>query len=266
MFGGQRMPYAALAVETADQVTTITLNRPEKRNALSREMITEILAVLDEIEVSNSRVAIITGAGRAFCSGLDLDALSTIASQSPDENLADTRHTARLFRRLWSYPKILIAAVNGPAIAGGCGVATLCDFTLAAPDARFGYTEVRIGFIPALVGLFLERQVGEKIARDLLLTGRILEADEAHKLGLVTRVVPADLLVESARELGATLIGNSPGGLTATKRLIVQPSEAEVDRHIELAIAESVAIRATPDFREGLASFLEKRKPNWSVR
>ena len=220
---------------------------------------------MTRLKLAASRVAIITGAGRAFCSGLDLEALKAIASQSSEQNLADTRHTAKLFRRLWSYPKILIAAVNGPAIAGGCGIATLCDFTLAAPDARFGYTEVRIGFIPALVGLFLERQVGEKIARDLLLTGRILEADEAQRLGLVNRVVPADLLVEAARELGATLIGNSPGGLAATKRLIVQPSEAEVDRQIELAIAESVAIRASTDFREGLASFLEKRKPNWSV-
>src|SRR5436305_1255104 len=137
------MAYATLGIETADRVTSITLNRPEKRNALSREMISDLLAALDEIEAGSSRVAIITGAGRAFCSGLDLEALKAIASQSPEQNLADTRHTAKLFRRLWSYPKILIAAVNGPAIAGGCGIATLCDFTLAAPDARFGYTEVR---------------------------------------------------------------------------------------------------------------------------
>jgi methylglutaconyl-CoA hydratase len=158
----------------------------------------------------------------------------------------------------------LIAAVNGAALAGGCGIATLCDFTLAVPEATFGYTEVRVGFMPALVSMFLDRQVGEKLARDLFLTGRILDATEAQAIGLVTKVVPAERLLSAARELAATLIANSPGGVLATKRLLVRASEAEIDRRIELAVAESVAIRATPDFREGLAAFLEKRKPRWA--
>jgi methylglutaconyl-CoA hydratase len=123
-----------------------------------------------------------------------------------------------------------------------------------------------VGFIPALVALYLERQVGEKIARDLLLTGRVLSPDEARALGLVTRVVPAAELLSSARDLAATLIANSPGAISATKRLLVRSSEAEIDRRVEMAIAESVAIRATPDFAEGLAAFLEKRQPRWSGR
>ena len=143
-------------------------------------------------------------------------------------------------------------------------MATLCDFTFSAPEAKFGYTEVRVGFIPALVSMFLEGQVGEKLARDLFLTGRILDAAEAKAIGLVTRVVPADRLLASARELAATLIDNSPGSILATKRLLVRASEAEIDRRIELAVAESVAIRSTGDFREGLAAFLEKRKPRWT--
>jgi methylglutaconyl-CoA hydratase len=255
--------YATIKVESDGATAQVTLNRPEKRNAISATMIAEILAALKEVESGSERVAIITGAGKAFCAGMDLDALKSLATQSPEENLADARRTAGLFRRLWSFPKPLIAAVNGAALAGGCGIATLCDFTLAAPEAKFGYTEVRVGFMPALVSMFLERQVGEKLARDLFLTGRIVDAAEAKTMGLVTKVVAAEQLLPAARELGATLIANSPGSVLATKRLLVRASEAEIDRRIELAVAESVAIRSTPDFREGLAAFLEKREPRW---
>jgi methylglutaconyl-CoA hydratase len=256
--------YSTLKIETDGATALVTLNRPEKRNAISATMIAEMLAALEEVESGSERVTIITGAGKAFCAGMDLDALKSLATQSPEENLADARRTAGFFRRLWSFPKPLIAAVNGAALAGGCGIATLCDFTLAAPEAKFGYTEVRVGFMPALVSMFLEGQVGEKLARDLFLTGRIVDATEAKTMGLLTKVVPAEQLLAAARELAATLIANSPGSVLATKRLLVRASEAEIDRRIELAVAESVAIRSTPDFREGLAAFLEKRGPRWS--
>jgi methylglutaconyl-CoA hydratase len=255
-----------IKIETDGTLALITLNRPEKRNAISATMIAELLAALKDVESGSERVAIISGAGKAFCAGMDLDALKSLATQSPEQNLADARRTAGLFRRLWSFPKPLIAAVNGAALAGGCGIATLCDFTLAVPEAKFGYTEVRVGFMPALVSMFLGRQVGEKRARDLFLTGRIVDAAEANAMGLVTRVVPAEQLLTAARQLAATLIANSPGSVLATKRLLVRASEAEIDRRIELAVAESVAIRLTPDFREGLAAFLEKREPRWSGR
>lgn len=257
--------YNTIRIETDGALALITLNRPEKRNAISAAMIAELLDALKQVESSSERVAIITGAGKAFCAGMDLDALKSLATQSPEQNLADARRTAGFFRRLWSFPKPLIAAVNGAALAGGCGIATLCDFALAVPEAKFGYTEVRVGFIPALVSIFLERQVGEKLARDLLLTGRIIGPVEATAIGLVARVVPADQLMVSARELADTLIANSPGSLLATKRLLVRASEAETDRRIELAVAESVAIRSTPDFREGLSAFLGKREPRWSA-
>jgi methylglutaconyl-CoA hydratase len=257
--------YNTIEIQSDDTLALITLNRPQKRNAISAQMIAELLAALNEVESGSERVAIITGAGKDFCAGMDLDALKSLATQSPEQNLADARRTAEFFRRLWSFPKPLIAAVNGAALAGGCGIATLCDFTLAVPQAKFGYTEVRVGFIPALVSKFLERQVGEKLARDLLLTARIVGPVEAMAIGLLTRVVPADQLMVSARELATILIANSPGSLMATKRLLVRTNEAEIDRCIELAVAESVAIRSTPDFREGLSAFLEKREPRWSA-
>jgi methylglutaconyl-CoA hydratase len=169
----------------------------------------------------------------------------------------------RLFRSLYQFPKVTIAAVNGAAVAGGAGLALLCDFTLAVPEALFGYTEVRIGFVPAIVSAFLLRQVGEKRARDLLLTGRIFMAEEALRMGLITEIVPADGLAERARKLAALLMENSPSSLRATKRLLQSYSGAELENQIRAAIQANGAIRATADFREGISSFLEKRKPRW---
>jgi len=245
-------------------IATITLSRPEKRNAISSQMIDELLAALDEIETGTARVAIITGAGKAFCAGMDLEALSALAAFSHEQNLEDSRRMARLFRRLYFFPKPLIAAVNGAAIAGGTGIATMCDFTLAVPEAKFGYTEVKIGFIPALVSVFLRRQIGEKRARDLLLTGRIFDATEAREFGLVTQIVPAEMLLSRARELATSLLSASPTSLIRTKLLLRRCVEVEIDREIELAVQENAAIRSTPDFKEGLAAFLEKRPPKWS--
>jgi methylglutaconyl-CoA hydratase len=161
--------YSTIKFEHEGRVATITLNRPEKRNAISTPMIEDIFAALNAAQADSSiRVVILTGAGKSFCSGMDLETLQAIAYQTPDENLADSRRMSRMFQLVYGFPKPLITAVNGAAIAGGCALATLSDFTVAAPEAKFGYTEVRIGFIPALVSVMLRRQVGEKHARDLL--------------------------------------------------------------------------------------------------
>src|SRR3974390_1661709 len=188
------MNFETLTLETTDFLSIITFNRPDKRNALSTQMIAELQTALDTIEKSQTRGVIITGTGKAFCAGIDLELLQTIAQQTPAENQEDSRRIAKMFRKIWSFSRPMIAAVNGPALAGGCGIATLCDYTLAVPEAKFGYTEVRIGFIPALVSVFLTRQIGEKRARDLLLSGRLVDAQEAQQMGLVTEVVPPERL------------------------------------------------------------------------
>src|SRR5580658_864915 len=176
-----------LRVSTEGDLATITLNRPERRNAISPQMMEELGAALDEAAASRVRAVILTGEGRAFCAGMDLDLLQSTASASQEETLEAARKMARVFLGLYRFPKPVIAAVNGAAVAGGCGLATLCDFTIAVPEAKFGYPEVRIGFLPAVVSIFLVRQIGEKQARDLLLTGRAIEASEAHRLGLVSQ-------------------------------------------------------------------------------
>jgi methylglutaconyl-CoA hydratase len=258
------MPYATIELAHDAGVATITLNRPEKRNAISYELIEDLLGALREVAQSNARVLILTGAGKAFCSGMDLENLKALIGRSAEQSLEDSKTMANLFRTLYEFPKPTIAAANGPAVAGGTGLATLCDFTLAVPDAKFGYTEVRIGFVPAIVSTFLLRQVGEKIARDLLLTGRLFDAAEAQRIGLVTELVPADQLMQRARALATQLMENSPASLRYTKRLLSSSARAELDRQIEAAVKENAAIRSTADFREGITSFLEKRKPKWS--
>jgi len=258
------MNYKTIQLAYDSGVATITLNRPDKRNAISFELIDDLLRALQEVETSDAIVLIVTGAGKAFSSGMDLDNLKTLIGKSPEQNLKDSGTMVRLFRALYEFSKVTIAAVNGAAIAGGTGLALLCDFTLAVPEAKFGYTEVRIGFVPAIVSTFLLRQVGEKQARDLLLTGRIIGADEAARMGLVNEIVPPEKLMTRARELAALLMENSPASLRATKQLLSDHARAELDLEIEAAVRENAAIRTTADFREGVVSFLEKRKPVWS--
>ena len=258
------MEYKALQLGQGEGIATITLNRPDKRNAISFELIEELLRALDEVANSDAIVLILTGAGKAFSSGMDLENLKSLIGRSPEQNLQDSEPMVRLFRTLYEFPKVTIAAVNGAAIAGGTGLALLCDFTLAVPEAKFGYTEVRIGFVPAIVSTFLLRQVGEKQARDLLLTGRIIGAEEAARMGLVSEIVALDKLMTRARELAALLMENSPASLRATKQLLTDHARGELDTQIEAAVRENAAIRTTADFREGISSFLEKRKPIWS--
>jgi methylglutaconyl-CoA hydratase len=258
------MDYSTLTLEIDSGVATITLNRPEKRNAISFQLVEELTSALEEIEQSSSQIVILTGSGKAFCAGMDLDELKSLTGKSHADNIKDSTTMARIFRRLYEFPKPTIAAVNGAAIAGGTGLATMCDFTLAVPEAKFGYTEVRIGFVPAIVSSILVWQVGHKIARDLLLTGRLFDAAEAHRYGLVNEVVDPSSLMPRARELAAQLMENSPSSLIATKRLINGFISSQLDCQIAEAIEDNARIRTTADFREGVASFLEKRKPRWS--
>jgi methylglutaconyl-CoA hydratase len=253
-----------LILEDSGLIATLTLNRPDRRNAISFELIAEFKQALDEVEQSAAQVLIITGAGKAFSAGLDLENLKALLGRAHEQNLQDSQTMAGLFRRLYDFPRPTIAAVNGPAIAGGTGIATMCDFTLAVPEAKFGYTEVRIGFVPALVSSFLVLQVGHKIARDLLLTGRLFDAAEAHRYGLVNEIVAPEELMPRARLLAEELAENSPSSLRLTKKLINGFIRQQLDEQIAQAVEDNARIRTTADFREGITAFLEKRKPHWT--
>jgi len=260
------MDFETLILGIEDRLAILTLNRPEKRNAISFRLVDDLMSALDEIERSSAQVVVLTGAGKAFCAGMDLDELKSLTGKTHQENVEDSGRTAKLFRRIYEFPKPTIAAVNGAAIAGGTGLATMCDFTLAVPEAKFGYTEVRIGFVPAIVSSILVWQVGHKIARDLLLSGRLFDATEAYRLELVNEIVASEKLMARARELAAQLMENSPSSMVATKRLINGFISAQLDQQVADAIEDNARIRTTADFHEGVSSFLEKRKPRWTGR
>jgi methylglutaconyl-CoA hydratase len=258
--------YKTVQYAEAQGIATITLNRPDKRNAISYELIDDLISALKQAASSTAQIVILTGAGKAFCSGMDLDNLKQLTGRTHEQNVVDSETMASLFRTLYDCPKPTIAAVNGAAIAGGTGLATLCDFTLAVPEAKFGYTEVRIGFVPGIVSSYLIANVGEKRARDLLLTGRLFDAEEAHRLGLVNEIVTPDQLMPRALQLAAQLMENSPASLRTTKALLSSYSKDQLDRQLKSAIGENAAIRQTADFKEGITAFLEKRRPTWEKK
>jgi methylglutaconyl-CoA hydratase len=245
-----------ILIQSCNGIKTIILNRPDKRNALSP------LAVR-EAEACDCGVVILTGAGPAFCAGLDMEHLETLTACTPEESRRDSENMALVLRTLYDFPKPVIAAVNGPAIAGGMGLATIPDFTLATPEAKFGYTEVRVGFVPAIVASFLLRQVGEKRTRELLLTGKLLKAHEALQMGLVTQIVAAEELMQSAQALAQTLLLNSPQAMQAVKRLLAKHARRRLDDEIEDAITANAQQRSTEDFKEGVQAFLHRRRADW---
>jgi methylglutaconyl-CoA hydratase len=258
--------YKTVLYSESQSIATIALNRPDKRNAISYELIDDLISALKQAASSAAQVVILTGAGKAFCSGMDLDNLKQLTGRTHEQNVVDSEIMASLFRALYDFPKPTIAAVNGAAIAGGTGLATLCDFTLAVPEAKFGYTEVRIGFVPGIVSSYLIANVGEKRARDLLLTGRLFDAEEAHRLGLVNEIVAPEQLMPRALQLAAQLMENSPASLHTTKALLSSYTKEQLDRQLKSAIKENAGIRQTADFKEGITSFLEKRKPTWAKK
>jgi methylglutaconyl-CoA hydratase len=212
----------------------VTLNRPEKRNALNPE----IIAMVTDAFTKADRPVLLRAEGKVFCAGLDLDALDAMMQQSYEANLEDARRLGAMYYRIWNYPKPVIAAVQGPALAGGCGLVSVCDYVLAAPEATFGYTEVTIGFLPAIVSVFLDK------GRDLLLSGRIIDAGDAREIGLVQEIVPAEELEVRAREL----------------KPVKRPRRTVTPEELEAACLANVRARLTEECRAGVRAFLERRK------
>lgn len=245
-------------------VRVLTLNRPEVRNALSRPLRDALAAALADAERDDAvRAVVLTGAGGAFCSGLDLAELELLASQGTEANREDSRALADLLLRLHLLPKPVVAAVEGPAVAGGAGLATACDLAVMGAGARIGYSEARIGFVAALVSVFLLRLVGERRARDLLLSARLVGADEAREMGLVNEVVPAGEALGRAVELARGLARNAPSSLAMTKTLLSSVAGMGLEDGLRYAVELNALARTTDELREGVRAFLERREPGW---
>ena len=253
-----------IRIEHAERWATVYLNRPNRRNALNTELLNELRAALTDLESNAAvRVVVLTGEGKAFCSGLDLEELQRMHQKSFEESLADSRRYADLLKQIYLYPKPVIAALNGPAIAGGCGLASVCDLVVAARSARLGYTEAKIGFVAAIVSYFLVRNVGEKTARDLLFTARHIGAEEAYRLGLVNEIVEDTELLTRVRELSQQLSANSAQSIRASKALLARTVSPDLDKALDYACELNARSRSSADCIEGVAAFLEKRPPKW---
>jgi methylglutaconyl-CoA hydratase len=251
--------------EVANRIATITLTRAEKRNALNSEVVTQLKAAFSQAKSDeNAKVIVLAAEGDAFCAGADLAYLQSLQSNSFDENLADSNHLRSLFEQIYLHPKVVIAKIQGHAIAGGSGLATVCDFSFASNEAKFGYTEVRIGFIPAIVKVFLLRKIGEGKAKSLLLTGELISAEEAEKLGLINHTVDPSELEERVAQFAQTLVEKNSGqSMTFTKQMIADVQNMSLTEGLDYAAEMNAKARASEDCQKGIAAFLNKEKVVW---
>jgi methylglutaconyl-CoA hydratase len=240
-------------------VVRITLNRPEKRNALDDEMIAGIRRGLGESANDEAvHLVLITGAGNDFCAGADLAAIEQLTHGTVMENVADARHLGDLFLEMRRYPRPIIAAVRGRALAGGCGIATAADFVLAAESAQFGYPEIKIGFVPAMVMAILRRSVSEKRALELLATGEIIPARTALEIGMITRVFADTAFDNDVQAYAAQLATRSTSALALTKSLFYQMDGVAFDAALSAGMQTNALARLTEDCRRGIQRFLKK--------
>jgi methylglutaconyl-CoA hydratase len=248
-----------------DRIGYITLNRPEKRNALSGDMVTELKTAFVRAEADETvKVIVLKANGEAFCAGADLAYLQQLQKFSLEENLLDSNHLKDLFQQIYQLKKVVIANVQGHALAGGCGLATICDFVFSIPEAKFGYTEVKIGFIPALVSVFLIRKIGEQKAKQLLLSGDLIKGEEAVRMGLVNYLFSKEELEHRVNSFAQFLIKNNSGqSLALTKQMIGEVQSMPLPEALAHAVELNALARGSADCKKGIAAFLNKEEIGW---
>jgi len=255
-------------LDKSDGVARITLNRPALRNAFDDALIRRLREILADVEQDASvRAVVLSGNGAAFCAGADLSWMKRMAGHEHAENLADAQTLADMLAALDRLRKPTIARVHGPAFAGGVGLVAACDMAVGTPDARFCFTEVRIGLSPATISPFVLRAMGAQAARRYFLSGEVFDAAEAYRLGLLSKVVAPEQLDSAIEALLQSLIAGGPQAHARIKELVDTVSGRPVDAALAADTARRIAdIRVSPEGKEGIASFLEKRRPAWSVR
>jgi methylglutaconyl-CoA hydratase len=248
-----------------NRVCFLTLNRPEKKNALNAAMVSDLKRQFAKAESDPSvKVIVLKANGDVFCSGADLESLQQLQKNSHDENLADSNHLKELFLQIYTLKKVVVAQVQGHALAGGCGLASVCDFVFAVPKAKMGYTEVRIGFVPAIVMVFLLRKIGEQKAKQLLLSGELIAGEDTLQFGLVNSLVPEEQLSDEVNAFCTRLIqNNSIQSMELTKQMIAQSQSMTLEEGLNYAAEMNAKARATDDCKRGIGAFLNKEKLTW---
>ena len=248
-----------------NRIGFIIMLRAEKRNALNPQLIKELKIAFETAEKDERcKVIVLQAQGKAFCAGADLKYLQSLQSFSHKENVADSLSLMQLFKQIYTLEKVVIAKIQGHAIAGGCGLASICDLSIASEDAKFGYSEVKIGFIPAIVSVFLLRKIGESKTKELLLTGKTISATEAVSIGLINQVVCKDVLDDTVYNVAEKLCYQaSHQSLSNTKRLIANLQSMSLENGLDFAVEENAKIRVNEDCKKGIKSFLNNEKINW---
>ena len=253
------MPVVLVEKQTP-QITLLTLNRPERRNALTIELMSELTAAIEDASADpKQRILILRGAGKAFCTGLDLQEAVKVEPHETAETVA------RTLLALAQTRLVTIATVHGAAVAGGAGIMSACDFVIAAERTKIGYPEVRRGLVAGLIMTFLRRQLRERDLRELLLASELIEAERAREIGLVNRVVPSAELESEAQKIAASVLQGAPGAITNSKRLMEELWSTSVKQDIEVALRHHLEARESAEAREGIAAYNEKRPPNWTA-
>ena len=257
---------SSVLIERDGPILRLTLNRPEVRNAFDEQVIRALasaaIAAADDREV---RVVVLGGKGKSFCAGADIGWMAKAIAYSRQENLSDAEDMARVMERLDTLPMPVIGRVQGSALGGGVGLAAICDIVVAADDAVFGLTEVKLGILPAVVAPYVLRKIGISAARELFLTGVRFDAERARQLGLVHEVVPADALDAAIAKRVADVLAASPTGIARAKALIREIAGIHPEDVVGVTTNAIASQRVSEEGQEGLRAFLEKRKPSWSA-
>lgn len=256
---------AALTNTLNGHVLTITLSRPDVRNAFNDEVIAELAEAFQAAAAQDAvRAVVLAAEGPAFCAGADLNWMRRMADYSRSENLADAAKLAEMLRVIYACPKPTVARVQGDVYAGGMGLVAACDMVVAVDTAGFCLSEVKLGLIPATISPYVIRAMGARAAHRYFLTAERFSAQEAHRIGFVHEVVPADQLDAKVAEMVKTLVSASPNAVRACKQLVQDVAEREIDAALIAKTVEGIAdIRSSREGKEGVQSFLQKRKPDW---
>lgn len=249
-----------------DEVLWITFNRPQVHNAFNSESILELTDVFERIKEDESvRVVVLTGEGKSFCAGADINWMREIIRYSFDQNLEESLQLAEVLHKIYTFPKPTIAMVNGAAIGGGTGFLSVCDIAVAAEEAKFGLSEVKIGLVPAAISPYVVRKIGESKAREYFLTGQRITAHKAVEIGLINEVVPKDKLEARVEELIEQFLASGPEAIASCKELILNVPRMSLEEVKEYTARMIANLRISDEGQEGMSAYLEKRKPRWEL-
>jgi methylglutaconyl-CoA hydratase len=259
------MSYSTLTCEISNAVARITFNRPEIHNAFNSTVIAEMSIAFNALgQESDLRAVVLTGAGKSFCAGADLNWMRAVVDQSFDENLAESNALANLFYQIYSFDKPIIGRVNGAAIGGGTGFVAVCDIAIAARSAKFSFSEVKIGVVPACIGPYVIKKMGEGRARELFITGERMGAERAHEVGLVNKVVDDGKLDREVDSLLESIRSSGPNAVAMAKKLVSETPSMTPDEFKPYTAEMIARLRLSDEGQEGMDAFLNKRKPDWT--